>query len=143
MRYLVPVLLSIIVVYGVCIAGENDADKQAIEECVLDYLEGWYEGDAARMEKALHPDLTKRGMRAMRSGKMSLTYASKSNMVAYTEEGFGKLPAEERDITVKILDVDHEMAAVKAVSVKFIDYCQLGKFEGEWKIVNVLWTPVE
>jgi hypothetical protein len=26
----------------------------------LDYIEGWYTGDAARMERALHPDLAKR-----------------------------------------------------------------------------------
>jgi hypothetical protein len=26
----------------------------------LDYTEGWYAGDAARMERALHPELAKR-----------------------------------------------------------------------------------
>jgi len=25
----------------------------------MDYIEGWYAGDAARMEKALHPELAK------------------------------------------------------------------------------------
>jgi len=31
------------------------ADEAAIVGAVLDYFEGWFEGDAARMERALHP----------------------------------------------------------------------------------------
>jgi hypothetical protein len=36
------------------------ADSAAIRRVALDYIEGWYTGDAARMERALHPDLAKR-----------------------------------------------------------------------------------
>ena len=32
----------------------------AIRATALDYIEGWYAGDAARMERALHPELAKR-----------------------------------------------------------------------------------
>ena len=35
------------------------AYEAAIVRTVLDYLEGWFDGDAARMERALHPDLAK------------------------------------------------------------------------------------
>jgi hypothetical protein len=31
-----------------------------IVACALDYYEGWFDGDAARMERALHPELVKR-----------------------------------------------------------------------------------
>src|SRR5688572_3399053 len=31
------------------------ADQAAIRSIALDYIEGWYAGDAARMESALHP----------------------------------------------------------------------------------------
>ncbi len=37
-----------------------DADKVAITQTALDYIEGWYAGDATRMERALHPELAKR-----------------------------------------------------------------------------------
>ena len=37
-------------------------DRAAIEACVRDYIEGWYTGDAARMDRALHPELAKRGV---------------------------------------------------------------------------------
>ena len=38
-------------------------DEAAIRAAALDYLEGWYAGDAARMERSLHPDLAKRIVR--------------------------------------------------------------------------------
>ncbi len=33
------------------------SDREAITATALDYAEGWYEGNAERMERALHPDL--------------------------------------------------------------------------------------
>ena len=38
----------------------SPADEAAIRAAALDYIEGWYTGDAARMERAVHPDLVKR-----------------------------------------------------------------------------------
>ncbi len=59
MKYLI---LSIVFVLGLTAFafGQTDADKEAIKATALDYMEGWYEGDAARMERALHPELAKR-----------------------------------------------------------------------------------
>src|SRR6516225_3501981 len=36
------------------------SDNAAITKTALDYIEGWYTGDAVRMERALHPELAKR-----------------------------------------------------------------------------------
>mgnify|MGYP001132154354 CR=1 FL=1 len=38
------------------VAGEEDA----VRSVVMDYVEGWFEGDAGRMKRALHPELVKR-----------------------------------------------------------------------------------
>lgn len=35
--------------------------EAAIGRTVRDYYEGWFDGDAARMQRALHPELVKRG----------------------------------------------------------------------------------
>ena len=41
---------------------EGDGDVEAaIGRTVRDYYEGWFDGDAARMQRALHPELVKRG----------------------------------------------------------------------------------
>jgi hypothetical protein len=36
------------------------ADEDAVRSVVLDYVAGWFEGDAGRMKRALHPELVKR-----------------------------------------------------------------------------------
>src|ERR1043165_10178274 len=35
-------------------------DAAAIKQTALDYIEGWYAGNAERMERSLHPELAKR-----------------------------------------------------------------------------------
>ena len=121
----------------------DEQDRAAIERTVLDYLEGWYTGDAARMERALHPELAKRMVGTEpRSGRSLLQPIGASAMIAYAAAGVGKLKAgESAGIEVAILDVFHDMAMVRANSLRFIDYIQLGRLDGRWKIVNVLWEP--
>ena len=42
--------------------GQAPDEKAAIRQAALDYIEGWYEGDAARMDRALHAELVKRAI---------------------------------------------------------------------------------
>lgn len=35
-------------------------EQELITRAVLDYMEGWFDGDPARMERAVHRDLVKR-----------------------------------------------------------------------------------
>ena len=118
-------------------------DKKAITDITLDYLEGWYEGDASRMERALHPDLNKKGLQVIKdTGRSNLSQASATNMVEATRAGIGKLkPGEETEIDISVLDIYKNTACVKAVSLRFVDYCLLARYNDEWKIVNVLWEP--
>jgi len=47
--------------WGLRVKGPNDADEDAaITNSVLDYLEGFYEGDPARIERTVHPSLVRR-----------------------------------------------------------------------------------
>ena len=41
-------------------AQDKEREEAAVRSTVLDYLEGWYDGDVERMDRALHPDLVKR-----------------------------------------------------------------------------------
>jgi len=127
---------------GAVLAAEDD--QAAIEATVRDYVDGWYAGDAARMERALHPDLAKRVMRSLPDGTEYLDTASASNMVAYTTMGFGKGRLPEGYVNqVIILETTGKIAMAKSVAPEFIDYIHLAKTAQGWKIVNVLWEPVE
>lgn len=118
-------------------------DRAAIEACVRDYIEGWYTGDAARMDRALHPELAKRGvLQSPGAGPLFLQPIGKSAMVAYTGAGAGKLkPGEDMKLAIEILSVDRTVASVRVASLKFVDHCHLARLDGEWKIVNVVWEP--
>ena len=63
MRNLTFFLLMVMFIAGLLTANvmaDKDKDRKAVEATALDYIEGWYEGNVARMESCLHPDLRKR-----------------------------------------------------------------------------------
>jgi hypothetical protein len=110
-------------------------DEQKIRAAALDYAEGWYAGDAARMTRALHPDLAKRIAQ-----KGAVDHMTAQELIAGTRSGGGKnTPKAKRLAKVKILDIFGSAASVRLEMSGWIDYMHLAKFGSEWKIVNVLW----
>lgn len=118
----------------------SDVDKEAIKQTALDYIEGWYEGNAERMESALHPELAKRIVRRNQEGNSRLDQMGAMTLVQGTRRGGGKnTPKEKQQKDVTILDVFENAACVKVVASDWVDYLQMAKFNGHWVIVNVLW----
>lgn len=117
-------------------------EKEAITKAALDYIEGWFEGSAERMGRALHTRLAKRMVVPNpQGGPERFIDLTKDQMVEATGKGGGKkVPPENRAIKVTVLDVYRGIASVRVDSVAYIDYLHLAKSEGGWKIVNVLWT---
>lgn len=67
------------------------ADSSAIRATALDYAEGWYEGNADRMARALHPELVKRiVVRDTTTGKTMVQGMGASVLVNSTRHGYGK-----------------------------------------------------
>jgi hypothetical protein len=125
-------------------AGSVSSDEDAIVATAMDYIEGWYTGDEARMERALHPDLAKRIVVAGPDGKSVLQNMTAKQLVGATATGAGtRTPEGERRMEVKVLDVYENAASVRITAGEWIDYLHVGKVDGEWKIINVLWemTP--
>jgi len=119
---------------------QSPADASAIKQTALDYIEGWYEGNAERMERALHPELAKRIVRTNQEGNSRLDQMSALTLVQGTRRGGGKsTPSEKQQKDVTILDVFENAASVKVVASDWIDYLHMAKFNGRWVIVNVLW----
>ena len=117
------------------------SDEAAIRQTALDYMEGWYSGDAARMERALHPDLAKRiVLTDPKTGESRLMQMSAMGLVQSTRAGYGKrTPPEKQQKDVVILDRFENAASVKGVMSGWIDYMHMAKWNGRWVIVNVLW----
>jgi len=121
-------------------ACQSGADSAAIKQTALDYIQGWYGGDAARMERALHPELAKRIVRTDTSGNYRLDQQSAMTLVQRTRFGGGKqTPAADQHDDVRILDIYRNAASVRIDASYWVDYLQVAKWRGRWVIVNVLW----
>lgn len=135
------VILSSLLLATVPAHAQTEADHAAIRAAALDYIEGWYAGDAGRMERALHPELAKRMVFTnQETGRSVLDQQSASTLVQTTGARSGRpTPEAERLKEVTILDTYENAASVKIVASDWIDYLHLTRWNGEWKIVNVLW----
>jgi hypothetical protein len=142
---MMKILVMILIVFAATIATKaqttvSEADKAAITQTALDYLEGWYAGDAERMERALHPELAKRIVRTNAQGQSRLEQMGAMTLVQYTRRGGGKETPKDKQVKdVTILDVFGNAATVKAVATDWVDYLHIAKANGRWVIVNVLW----
>jgi hypothetical protein len=117
--------------------GQAAEIEAAIVQTVLDYFEGWFDGDPVRMERALHPGLAKRALLADAS---SLDETSAREMIDATRRGVGKAkdPGDRR-IEVKVEDVYGSIANATVRSTVYREYVQLARTADGWKIVNALW----
>lgn len=140
MRKLLLLVTVVLLIPATNVLAQSPADAAAIKQTALDYIEGWYEGNAERMERALHPDLAKRIVQTDANGRSRLGQMSAMSLVQGTRNGGGKNTAKEnqqKDVT--ILDVFENAASVKIVASDWIDYLHMAKSNGRWVIVNVLW----
>ena len=120
------------------LAAQTAADSAAIKATALDYIDGYYTGDAARMERALHPDLAKRIVNTDQNGRSRLGQMSAMTLVQGTRAGGGKDETNKRE-DVKILDIFQNTASVRIDAGTWVDYLHVAKWNGRWVIVNVLW----
>lgn len=122
------------------VLAQTAADSAGIRQAALDYIEGWYEGNGERMERALHPDLAKRIVNTNPQGRSVLGHQSALTLVQSTRRGGGKeTPVAERRTDVRILDIFGNTASVRVDADRWIDYMHVAKWNGRWVIINVLW----
>lgn len=122
-------------------SAQTAADTAGIRAAALDYMEGWYAGDGARMERAVHPELAKRIMRVSPDGMQSrLESMGAMTLVQYTKSGGGRnTPPAMQQKDLQIFDIYGNAASARGTMSGWIDYMQLAKSNGRWTIVNVLW----
>lgn len=142
MKKLVIVSLALIVLLPLGGRAQSDKEKEGVRQAVLDYVEGIYEVDHTRIERSVHPELTKLGF-FIKKGETAytgtpMTYDQLVNL-AKTWNKDGKRANKDSVKKVEIYDVLDQTASAKLTAVWGIDYMQLAKYDGKWKIVNILW----
>lgn len=137
-------LMLLLMLLPLAAKGQANDEREAVRQAVLDYVEGIYEVNPGRVERSVHPDLAKRGF----FKKMGETAYSEEKMTfqqlldtAAKWNKSGRLPKDAVKEVV-VFDVADQTASAKLTAVWGIDYLHLAKYEGKWKIVNVVWqTP--
>ena len=124
-------------------AAQTNEDREAVRQAVLDYVEGVYNAEPARIERSVHPKMAKLGFYR---GANDATYRAPNVMtfeqlkqVAATYNKDGKTVPANAPKEITVFDVLDQTATAKLVAHWGIDYFHLAKFDGKWMIVNVIW----
>jgi putative lumazine-binding protein len=122
----------------------NQEDYDAIVQSIKDYAGGWYDGDAKRMRRCLHPNLVKQTIvPGSQPGSWKLSRPnSYDSMVKGTLAGgdSSEVPTPQRRYQIDVLDVFRHVATARCISPLYVDYLHLAKFgDKRWLIVNAMW----
>ena len=116
----------------------QDAEEEAIREAVSHYLQGHATGDGAHHEMVFHPESK---LFWIRDGQLNQRTSAE-----YIAGAPGK-PADdeaERERRIAMIDVTGNAAVVKVEldypSALITDYFSMLKVDGEWKIINKIFT---
>lgn len=144
MKLLMILMFAFVLTFPVASYAQADTGKEGVRQAVLDYVEGVYEVAPERIERSVHPELVKRGF-YIKKGESAYTFAPMTFAelvnLAKTYNKSGRVP-KDAPKEIVIFDVLDQTAAAKLTAVWGVDYFQLAKYDGKWKIVNILWqTP--
>jgi hypothetical protein len=114
--------------------------EDAVRAAVNDYVEGWFDGDAWRMERALHPEFVKRCRGIEGDDPNALETLSAREMIDATADGIGAgedVPDRQIEITIDYLGGG--IASVKCFCHRYVDLLHLINMPEGWRIVNAAW----
>lgn len=115
-------------------------DLEAVRATVLDYFEGWFDGDSVRMDRALHPGLAKHalGQEASRSDRLDLT--TKDEMVEATTQALGRQrDVPDRAIRIDVAAVSGDIASAIVHSAVYVEFVLLARTSAGWRITATIW----
>jgi len=121
------------------------ADREAVKRAVLDYVEGFYEGDSAKLARSIRPEVYKFGFwKARDSTRYAGTQMTWPEFFSYArnvKQNNRQAPptASKR---VELYDVQDQTASAKLTASWGTDYLLLGKYDGKWMISSVMWQSV-
>ena len=120
---------------------EQNADRKAVERAVLDYVEAIYEVKPELVDRGVHREMAKRGFSRGQDGTYRESTMNFAQLRALAERwnSQGRVDPKTARKEVVVLDLLDQTASIKLVASWGVDYMHLAKYDGEWKIVNVLW----
>jgi hypothetical protein len=135
------VILAASALLPATLSAQTPADRDAVKQAALDYIEGFYEGDSTRFIRSIRPEVYKYGFYRDTTGSyrgMQMQWQGFHNFANRVKRGQTRTPANAPK-QVEVLDVADQVAAAKVTAYWGIDYLLLGKYDGKWMISHVTW----
>jgi hypothetical protein len=146
MRRSTVVLASLLLCLATLAAASNTSavpeksidETSAIAAVAQSYMDSYYTADTVRMAQALHPEFHKRTLHNV-NGKLEISEDNVQSMVEGVRSGTGKnVPLSERVQKIQVLDVYKNAASVKVVTGRWTDYMLLSRYNGQWRVLDVV-----
>jgi hypothetical protein len=122
---------------------QTSADSAAVIRAGLDYIEGFYEGDTAKLKRSVRTNVVKYGFwRAQNATTFAPDTMSYGQFMSYAESVKARGGTKGPNASIKkveLLDVMSHIASLKVTAWWGVDYLQLGKYDGQWMIAHVIW----
>lgn len=120
---------------------EQNTDRKAVERAVLDYVDALYDVKPELVDRGVHANLAKRGFGRAQDGSYRESTMNFAQLRGLAERwnSQGRVNPKTAPREVVVFDVLDKTASAKLVASWGVDYMHLAKYDGEWKIVNVLW----
>ncbi|MEO0526501.1 MAG: nuclear transport factor 2 family protein [Bacteroidota bacterium] len=143
MQTIAKYFVALILVFISYITTAQSSDEELIKQAAIDYMESYYSSNQSQMERAVHHEVAKRHI-IEREGFQLVKNMGYTELVSLTKldgKKWAKLKESPLTVDVQILDIDGNIASIKASTNQydFYDYMHLAKINGKWKIINVLW----
>ncbi len=118
------------------------AETEAVRAAAMDYLDALYQAKPELIARSVHTDLSKRGY-YRKEGETQFTNTPMSYQrlfdLAGTWNKDGKRAIDKAPKEVVVFEVLNQTGSAKVTALWGIDYMHLAKYDGKWKIVNILW----
>jgi hypothetical protein len=134
-------VLLLAILFPLSASAQSAADRVAVRQAGLDYVEALYEVDSMRVVRSVHPEMTKFGYyRADGSYRgTAMTYERLKALAMEWNRDGRRVDPEEAPKEVVVLDVLDKTASAKVVAEWGVDYLHLAKVDGRWMIRQILW----
>lgn len=120
----------------------REEDKKAVIQAGMNYVNALYEVKPELVEESVHPELRKFGFWRANAKEdyrtMPMTFEQLVKLCGSWNKDGDKV--DENTIKkVELLDLMDTTAVLKVSAAWGIDHMQVGKFDGKWQILNILW----
>ena len=123
-------------------AAAQQDDAALVRRAVLDYVEGFYEGDSTKLVRSVRPEVYKYGFARRRDSTryvgMQMPWTGFMDYARNVKaRGTQAPPTARRDVV--LFDVQDQTASAKLTAFWGTDYLLLAKYDGRWMISSVMW----